>query len=276
MTRNRDRDRDRDGILAATTDPARDGGSRYEAVVFDNDGVLSHPTSVSLRRDAVRRAFGAFDVAPAPDEITLLNDEPDPEAVVEMAEAYGIDPDAFWRRHEREKARAQAAAIRAGDKPAYDDIEVVRDLPVPAAVVSNNQHATVGHVVDAFGLEDAVVSHYGREPSLAGLGRRKPSPAYIERALSDLGTRAALYVGDSDVDIEAAAAAGIDSAFVERPHRAGYTPRTEPTYRISGLRALRSLLDPEDTGIRADHGARERARPNRSAGGGGGGGGGGE
>lgn len=260
--------RDRNGTRAATTDPARDGGGWYEAVVFDNDGVLSHPTSVSLRRDAVRRAFGAFDLSPDPDDITLLNDEPDPEAVIEMAGTYGVDPDAFWRRHEREKARAQAAAIRAGDKPAYDDIGVVRNLPVPAAIVSNNQDATVGHVVDAFGLEDAVVSHYGREPNLAGLGRRKPSPAYIERALSDLGTRTALYVGDSDVDIEAAAAAGIDSAFVERPHRDGYTPRTEPTYRIGGLRELRSLLNSTDTSARADHGTGERTRPDRSAGGG--------
>jgi len=248
-------------------DPARDDGGRYEAVVFDNDGVLSHPTSVSLRRDAVRRAFEAFGAAPDPAEIARLNDEPDPGVVAEVAESYGIDPAAFWRRHEREKARAQAAAIRAGDKPAYDDVGVVRDLPVATAVVSNNQHATVEHVVEAFGLADVVESYYGREPSLSGLACRKPNPAYIERALADLGTRSALYVGDSGVDVEAAAAAGIDSAFVERPHRAGYTLPIEPTHRIGGLRELRSLLEPRNARAESDGRAGAKPRVDPSLGG---------
>ena len=65
---------------------------------------------------------------------------------------------------------------------------------------------------------------------------------YLDRALSDLGTRDALYVGDSGVDVEAATRAGVDSAFVRRDHRADYPLRAEPDYEVPDLAALADLL----------------------------------
>ncbi|MDY7081908.1 MAG: HAD-IA family hydrolase, partial [Halobacteria archaeon] len=84
---------------------------------------------------------------------------------------------------------------------------------------------------------------YGREPTLDGLQRMKPEPYYIEKALEDLGTRNAVYVGDRESDVLAANAAGIDSVFVHRPHTDGYPDVTSaPTYEIESLHELDRVL----------------------------------
>lgn len=215
--------------------------SRYDAVVFDNDGVLTHPTSESLLREASRNAFEAFGVDPTPNDLRALVADLSTETVRSLADRYGLDAAEFWSRHETERTAVQLTAIRNGDKPLYDDVEVVTDLAVPAAIVSNNQHATIEHIVAEFGLEASFEACYGRKPTLRGLDRRKPNPSYLETALAALDTESVLYVGDSRVDVAAARAAGVDSAFIARPHRREYRLDAEPTYRIESLADLSRL-----------------------------------
>ncbi|WP_134671792.1 HAD family hydrolase [Halorussus marinus] len=214
--------------------------ARYDAVVFDNDGVLTHPTDESLLLAASREAFGAFDVDPDAGDVRALVEDLSVETVRELADRYGLDAERFWRRNERHRTAVQASAIREGRKPLYADVDVVADLSVPTAIVSNNQHATIERVVDEFDLA-TFEAHYGRDPTLEGLARRKPDPSYLETALDALDVRSALYVGDSRVDVAAANAAGVDSAFVARPHRREYRLDAEPTYRIESLADLTDL-----------------------------------
>jgi len=224
-----------------------DAATAYDAVVFDNDGVLTHPTDESLLLDASRAAFAAFDADPDASDVRSLVDDLSVETVRALADRYGLDPERFWERHERERTAVQLTAIRDGRKPLYDDVEAVAELSVPTAIVSNNQHATIEHIVDEFDLA-TFDTHYGREPTLDGLARRKPDPSYLETALDALDVRSALYVGDSRVDVAAANAAGVDSAFVARPHRQGYRLDAEPTYRIDSLAELTDLpARPTDT-----------------------------
>lgn len=131
---------------------------------------------------------------------------------------------------------------------------------MPLGVVSNNQHRTVEHVVAECDLGDLFETWYGRHPTLDGMARRKPDPSYLEHAIEDLGTREVLYVGDSNVDIEAAAEAGVDSAFVRRPHREGYDLRREPTHRIDGLDELPGIVGGERGEPDGDGGEGERTR----------------
>ncbi|NIS29922.1 MAG: HAD family hydrolase, partial [Actinobacteria bacterium] len=58
------------------------------------------------------------------------------------------------------------------------------DLAVPRAVVSNNQQATVSFLLDHAGLADRFDPVLGRAPTLADVARKKPSPHYLERAVS--------------------------------------------------------------------------------------------
>lgn len=215
----------------------------YEAVVFDNDGVLVHPTADGVLRRAVRRAYEDFGVDPGEDVVAAAVSG-DPGRIREACATAGIDPDSFWPERESQAARLQRAEMETGDKPAYDDVAALAGLDRPLGVVSNNQHETVEAVLTVHGLADLFATAYGREPSLTGLARKKPESHYVERAFADLGVDPAdgLYVGDSEVDVLAAAAAGADSAFVRRPHRADYELGPEPTHTIGTLADLRGLV----------------------------------
>jgi HAD superfamily hydrolase (TIGR01549 family) len=130
-----------------------------------------------------------------------------------------------------------------GRKRPYDEVrEAVGSLDARVGLVSNNQHHTVGYALDRFDLGDLFETAYGRDHTVDALRRRKPDPHYVDRALSDLGTRDALYVGDSGVDIEAAARTGVDSAFVRRGHRRDYRLPVDPDYEVADLTELVDVL----------------------------------
>jgi phosphoglycolate phosphatase-like HAD superfamily hydrolase len=215
---------------------------RYDAVLFDNDGVIVERTSDDVVRPAVRDAFREVGVDdPDTHHVEYFHRGPMDE-LEPICETYGIDPATFWERRDQLVCDAQKAAIRDGGKPLYDDVTVLDDLPVPCGIVSNNQCDTIDAVVDHYGLDDRVELAHGRDMTVEGVRQKKPEPYYLERALSELGVDSALYVGDSAVDVAAADAAGIDSAFVRRPHRADYDLPHEPTYEIDSLDEIPDLL----------------------------------
>jgi phosphoglycolate phosphatase-like HAD superfamily hydrolase len=243
------------GVIATLwTDRSGDPRVSYEAVVFDNDGVLTRPTPSGVLREGVRAAFRSLDVDPD-DEAVEAGAYGDEATVRDACDRYGLDPETFWRRRELHVARAQRDAILAGEKPLYDDVGILGrlvDADVRTGIVSNNQHETVEQIADLFDLHGRFETVYGREPSFDGFRRRKPDPHYIRRALDDLGVDPAatpvLYVGDSTVDVRAAARVGADAAFVRRPHREGYEVGADPTYEVEGLDEVVALaLD----GVRA-------------------------
>lgn len=207
---------------------------RYEAVVFDNDGVLVEPTDTDVLVDAVE-SFRAFDVEI---ERSLAQEAVDNDAVpIETVRDYGLDPEAFWHYRELSASLAQQTHVRKGGKPVYDDVVALDQLDVPLGVVSNNQHATIEFLLAYHGLP-CFGTAYGRRPTLDGAAKRKPQPDYIQQALTDLGTDEALYVGDSEKDIVAAHRAGIDSAFLRREHVSDVELSIEPTFEVPDLGAL--------------------------------------
>jgi phosphoglycolate phosphatase len=109
-------------------------------------------------------------------------------------------------------------------------------------VVSNNQAGTVLNSLEAYDLATHFDAIYGREPSLAGIDRRKPSTYYVEQILNEFGCDRVLFVGDSIVDIQTADRLGIDSAFVHRDHRSAYQLTESPKYEINGLEGLLDIV----------------------------------
>ena len=209
----------------------------YDAIVFDNDGVLIELTDHAILAGAVHDTFAEFDVTVDDETVRAMvarDERPDQT----FEDEYGIDPEQFWRRREANAAAVQRAAIRAGEKALYDDIDVLADFEQSLGVVSNNQHETITFILDYHDLGHHFETAYGRVPTLAGANRKKPDPSYIKQALEDLDTRNALYVGDSEKDVVAANRAGIDSAFLRREHRADLTPSVEPTYEFTDLNAM--------------------------------------
>lgn len=214
----------------------------YEAVVFDMDGVLLTMTDGSVIDRAAREAFGAFGVEPTDEAIEPFT-RADADGLAAACEPFDLDPDAVWPAREWAACWLQAREMDADRKRPYDEVqEAIGSLDARVGLVSNNQHHTVGYALDRFGLGDLFETAYGRGHTVDALRRRKPDPHYVDRALSDLGTRDALYVGDSGVDIEAAARAGVDSAFVRRDHRAEYRLRGDPDYEVADLAELVDVL----------------------------------
>ncbi|GGN21460.1 HAD family hydrolase [Halarchaeum nitratireducens] len=209
--------------------------TEYDAVVFDNDGVIVEPSDSDVLLDAVVDAFAAFDVTVDPNEVEAsIGDDPVPR---ELLQKHDLDPEAFWHQRELTASLFQQAHTRDGGKAVYEDVDALAALDVPLGLVSNNQHATVEFLLAHHGL-DYFETVYGRQPTLAGAARRKPEAHYLKNALADLGAATALYVGDSETDVIAAHRAGLDSAFLRREHVRDAALDVEPTYEFSDLREL--------------------------------------
>ena len=216
----------------------------YDAIVFDNDGVLVGRTHYDVLHEAAWDAFEALSVAdPDPEHVESMVVGVSPGQVEEVCDTYDLTPREFWAMRDRTAFEAQRREVHAGNKRLYDDIDVLRDLSAPLGIVSSNQHETVEFLLDHFGVADLFDTAYGREPTVESLRRKKPNSHYIDRALADLEAETALFVGDNESDIEAADNAGIDSAFIRRPHREDWTLSVTPTYDIDGLADLQAICN---------------------------------
>jgi phosphoglycolate phosphatase len=225
--------------------------AEYEAVLFDNDGIIVEPTDRGVLRGAIRETYADYGVEPSTEEVEELMGVTI-DVLEGIANEYGLDPAEFWYRRDMNASKAQCELIREGGKPLYDDADALSELSVDLGVVSNNQHRTIEHILEFYELEGLFETHYGREPTLEGIERKKPSAYYLERALSDLDTRDALYVGDSGVDVLAATEADVDCAFVRRPHREGYELPAAPTYEVESLADLHAILRGDGGAFRPD------------------------
>ena len=213
----------------------------YDAVVFDNDGVLTHPTPRDVLREATVDAFERVGVPdPAPEHVDAVHLHVTPADLQTAAGAYDLDPAVLWRARDEAFSETQVADMRQGRKPLYPDYEAVRELTVPRGIVSTNQHATIDAILDYHGIGGDFQTHYGREMEPASLRKKKPGSHYLDRALADLGVDPgdALFVGDSESDVLAAENAGTDSAFLWRDHREGYALDATPDHELDSLREL--------------------------------------
>ncbi|MFC4449864.1 HAD family hydrolase [Halorussus aquaticus] len=208
----------------------------YDAILFDNDGVLVEPPARDTLREAARSAFSAVGVGDANEaHVEDVMHGVTPELLRDVCAAYDLDESAFWEARDRHASRAQREEFRDGERDRYDDVAALADLDHDFGIVSSNQHATIEFILSFFEWEPLFDTYYGRERAVESIRRKKPEPHYLERALADLGTDSALFVGDSESDVEAARRAGLDSAFVRRDHSEGVELSVEPTYEVRDL-----------------------------------------
>ena len=214
----------------------------YEAVLFDNDGVLVEPMGRPVLRRATWEAFDALGVPdPAPDDVDRLAIGVTPDTLATVCGRYDLDPARFWRARDYHSSHAQRVELRAGRADLYDDFDAIRDVDAPRGIVSSNQQVTVDFMHDFFATRDLFETAYGRDPTIRSLERKKPEPYYLRRALADLDVDSALFVGDSESDVLAAQAAGLDAAFIRRPHRESDDLSVRPTYELDGLTDLLAI-----------------------------------
>ncbi|WP_433629768.1 HAD family hydrolase [Halomicrococcus sp. NG-SE-24] len=214
----------------------------YDTVVFDNDGVLVGRTSFDVLRKATEETFAQFGVTdPDPDHVENMTVGTTPRQVDVVCDEYDLDRETFWRTLDRTSSLAQQEEARAGRKTPYGDIDTLADLDAAMGIVSSNQQQTVDFLLDHFDYTSMFGTAYGREATVKSLDRRKPNSYYIDCALADLDADSALFVGDNESDVRAAENAGIDSAFIRRPHRRNWDLNVWPTWEIESLDDLHSI-----------------------------------
>ncbi|MEZ3114884.1 HAD family hydrolase [Halobaculum sp. MBLA0147] len=211
----------------------------YDALLLDNDGVIVGRTRYDVLREATWSAFESVSVDdPDPDDVEEIVVGVDPETLTRVADRYDVSPEDLWAARDLHAHQRQRREIEAGRKDVYPDVSVLREVDAPLGIVSSNQQQTVDYALDHFGLADLFETAYGRKPTPESLRKKKPAPHYLHRALADLDAETALFVGDNESDLEAADNAGIDSAFIRRPHRRDFDLSVTPTYDVSDLHDL--------------------------------------
>lgn len=213
----------------------------YEAVVFDNDGVLVElPNREALRR-ATEQTFGSFDLRRPTHEDMRALVAGNAERIQRLCRRNRIDAMDFCARMATHVIREQKKEFEKGLRDLYDDVAELWTLDHPFGLVSDNQQEIVEYILRAFGLEERFDVVYGCPLTPDGIRRMKPDPYYLNAALSDLGTDDAIYVGDNACDVEAAANADIDSALLSR-NGEHVECETEPTYEIDSLRSIPAIV----------------------------------
>ena len=208
----------------------------YESVIFDNDGVLLTLTDMDAHYVGARQAFEELGVvSPSTAHVEAMSIGVTVPELTDICTQYDIDPERFFRARDEALTAVQRALIRAGEKQPYADVSMLDRLDCPLGVVSSNQRDTVAFAFEHFDIGHYFDTVWAREPTVESLRRKKPRPYYIERAMDDLNISNALFVGDNESDIEAARRAGIDSAFIRRPHRVDTQLDVTPDHDVSGL-----------------------------------------
>jgi HAD superfamily hydrolase (TIGR01549 family) len=214
----------------------------YDAVIFDNDGVLVSRTSYDVLHEATWAAFDAAGVSdPDPDDVKAMVVDVSSAEVEDVCARYGIDPETFWEQRDQLSSERQQTEACAGRKTPYEDLSALDRVSVPMGVVSSNQQATVDFLLSYFDLRPYFSVALGREPTPEALDRQKPDPYYLTQAVDALDADSALFVGDNDSDIAAANNAGLDSAFIRRPHRQSHDPSPTPTHVVEDLHDIVDL-----------------------------------
>lgn len=226
-------------------DSAGEDTEPRRVVLFDMDGVLieGRGTDGGVHEAALEDALSDRSLDPDSATRGLLSGYEYDTDFATGCNRLGVDPVAFYDRREQYSVERSIDRLDAGSRTPYDDVGVLADLAerYTLGLVSNNYDAVVKFVVDRHDFD--VFEHArGRAPGVRGFYRRKPDPHYLLDAMEAVAGTDGLYVGDRATDVLAATRAGLDAAFIERPHNDGDSLPVSPAIRADSLAALVARL----------------------------------
>lgn len=216
---------------------------RYDFFVFDLDGTLA-----DTREDltlSVNRALASVGRPPVDAETITRFVGNGARLLIERALGGGASEDeasaaldTFIRAYREDCVRK--TVLYPGVEDALRALRTLRDKPI--AVLTNKPLLHTRKILRALGIAHLFRGMEGGDSAPA----KKPDPSGLLSLACrlDQDIRKTLLVGDSDVDIRTARAAGADAAFVTYGYRPGADRATPPDYRIDDLRELLGPLPP--------------------------------
>lgn len=221
-----------------------------DAVFLDMDGVIlvGPGTDRRVYREAGARALEACGVEEPGQEALAVFGTSHSEALYRhWCDTLGIDADEVWAYREQFASELTNDRIEAGIRPVFHDVGAIDDIATECVVgiVSNNRQASAAFVAE-YVFEEDLDFAIGREPTWEDWHARKPEPTFLHRAIEaeqslDVGDEI-YYVGDKQKDVVAASKAGVQAAYLERPHNHHKELTVEPDVRLSGLNELTALV----------------------------------
>ncbi len=216
---------------------------RYDAVIFDKDGVLLDSLSGGykyanrIRVEELRKRG-------------IETDEEEARTIVRAShrrelERFMDEKGLSWKEVEEIEKRIAAIKnrkIEEGEIRLFPGIEnLLESIDASKSVVSNAPWRNTCFTMFYFGIG----RYFERveSPSLDDLKTylrlKKPNPVMVARVIESMEVENPLMVGDSQDDIEVAHNTGIDSCLVHRRNDF----EAEPTYEIESIEDLPRILD---------------------------------
>ena len=218
---------------------------RYDAVIFDKDGVLldsmddNFKWADRMRVEMAQKVGKDIDMDTS-QEIVHAGTAEELERIAHRTDL-GID---IIKEMEEEVARRKIQKMEKGEIGLFPTTkEVLQKVSVPKAVVSNAPYQTTRFTVEKFGLEKhfEVVKSPGISDIREYVELKKPNPQMLEESIEHLEAKNPVMVGDSEDDIKAAKNAGIDSIFVNTN---GGTD-LNPSHEVEDLHTVVDIVEGE-------------------------------
>lgn len=212
---------------------------KYDAVIFDKDGVLidsmedSFEWADQLRQDIMREKG----LEPSAKDIKQIVVAQKPSDLNRMMKRHNLD----WEdigQIERRIAEKKIEMLKNGEINLYPEAEkVLNQISQPKAIVSNAPLKTTEFVVQYYKLDhhfETVLS-----PEIDDMQdyirKKKPNPEMVREAIEKLDAQNPLMVGDTSDDMEVAENTGIDCCLVNpfKPY-----VNHDPKYRFDSLEKI--------------------------------------
>ena len=121
----------------------------------------------------------------------------------------------------------------------YDALSDLKASGSSLGLCTNKPEANAYLVLDQFKLTSFFDSVVGGDR----LPTRKPDPAMLNLAMRELAVNTCLFVGDSEVDVETATAAGVPIALFTRGYRKTPVADLAPAFSFEQYKELRNVVD---------------------------------
>ncbi|KPP85895.1 MAG: phosphoglycolate phosphatase, bacterial [Rhodobacteraceae bacterium HLUCCO07] len=205
------------------------------SIVFDLDGTLVD--SAPDIRAAVNRMLATERLAPLdlPTVVSFIGNGL-PVLVERVMRLRGLAPEQheeLTRRTLDLYSRASADLTRPYPNM-IATLETLADAGFALGVCTNKPEAPARDILRALDME----RFFGVVVGGDSLPVKKPDPAPLHRAFETLGNDARLYVGDSEIDAEAAERAGVPFALFTRGYRKAPVETLPHAFRFDDFAAL--------------------------------------